>query len=768
MRSWSTTNDFQTDGTKVQTLAFTSNQPDTPIKNANFKIDEHGFTLSIQFLNESAFDEFYSHESCSLSDFDDLAHTFKFNLDNLKINKFNELLNQLFKIDNNFDDTRNEIKKLVNYYTSMVSSSSPSITNNFVQLFKILLAIHQMNQRSIMSSYDRVPYNSERSFVSYEKTDFLMQSFLFSQTSDLSHSPFPLFSSPLFKNYLWHDQKPDRLHNEAVALGLSYAEAMTSNFDFHTIDAIKTIQKRTPELSSTEAFTMVKGKSPEATQQAVTHYLISTNKAQKPISEMTLIRVLVNTGRGFGHQRAAITLMQKLREIGFRGTFDVQCNDRIGANLFNTKTRKMYQNHEPLVSRELIAMIPGFASSKPNSEGIIIIGELGAIKISSLPDGYAKRKDLELLKADLAISAAEDHILDDELKCSVLNAECYIGLEPTDWCRGSCFVTHQDGIVVKLPNASTTRLSSATAHQLPDISSISLSTTEQKIIDISKNDRVNTQLVYGLYPDREYSVESNQLTETGNLDEATEVQRIIDANLLVSQNTGKPSVLLLPQKIALYDYFIERVKDNNPHVYFADLTKNDLDLDAYKAGDVVVAHTGYLQQIVFDHLMLRGTTLPPVIEGCNAVEVCESAGRPFIHGSGKHRPIKQYAIKRSDKQQLHTQASLCLEQGESTYVPQLIQYMEESLTSNPELMAYHAQRREEFLKRPDACELAFDMLGIPYQKIARTKTQESTFKKFMKIASYTTLGFLFFASTTSLANTRLTENNDNENKYPSY
>ena len=68
------------------------------------------------------------------------------------------------------------------------------------------------------------------------------------------------------------------------------------------------------------------------------------------------------------------------------------------------------------------------------------------------------------------------------------------------------------------------------------------------------------------------------------------------------------------------------------------------------------------------------------------------------------------------KQKLHAQASLCLEQGGQEYVPQLVQYMEESLESNRELMTYHAQRREAFLARPDACEVAFDALGIKYEK----------------------------------------------------
>jgi hypothetical protein len=263
------------------------------------------------------------------------------------------------------------------------------------------------------------------------------------------------------------------------------------------------------------------------------------------------------------------------------------------------------------------------------------------------------------------------------------------------------------------------RLSSIAAYQLPDISSIPLSITEKRIIDITRNAEVNSQLVYGLYPEMHYDIESGGMEESGNLDEATEMQRIIEANLSLSQKTGKPSILLLPQTIALDEIFIRKVKARNGKIHVVDLTTRDLDLGVYKAGDVIVAHTGRLQQTVFDHLMLQGTTLPPVIEGCNSREACESAGRPFIHGSGKHDHLKRYEVEASDKQELHTQASLCLEQGEPRYVPQLVQYMEESLTSNRELMAYHIQRREAFFRRPDACEVALNVLGIKYEKASQ-------------------------------------------------
>ncbi len=499
-------------------------------------------------------------------------------------------------------------------------------------------------------------------------------------------------------------------------LGLSREQVLAPNFGEHTVSAIKSIQKRTGKLSSDEAFEMVKGKSTKDTKKHVAAYLEATKKAQKPISEMALIRVIVNTGRGFGHQRAAITLMQKLREIGFKGIFDIQCNDRLGANLINTKTQVMYKNNKPLVSRQLISMIPSLESVKSSLDGVKVVHGLGAIKISSLPHDY-QSSDPKLPEADLAVCAAnDDDILKKDEIAKIFNATSYIGLEPTDWHQGSCFVTDLDGVVSKLPPASTMRLSSVAAQQLPDITSMHLSATEQRIIDITGNAEINSQLVYGLYPEKHYDISSKGMKESGNLDEATEMQRVVEANLLLNQKTGKLSILLLPQTIVLDENFIRKVKGINEKIHVVDLTKGDLDLGTYKAGDVIVAHTGRLQQMVFDYLMLQGTTLPPVIEGCNSREACELTGRAFIHGSGKHKHLKQYKVEASDKQELHTQASLCLEQGDPRYVPQLVQYMEESLTFNPELIAYHEQRRDAFFRRPDACEVALNALGIKYEK----------------------------------------------------
>ena len=59
---------------------------------------------------------------------------------------------------------------------------------------------------------------------------------------------------------------------------------------------------------------------------------------------------------------------------------------------------------------------------------------------------------------------------------------------------------------------------------------------------------VNSQLVYGLYPEKLISLETQLLEETGNLDEATELSCLIEAHQNISE---QPTLLLLPQDIAL-------------------------------------------------------------------------------------------------------------------------------------------------------------------------------------------------------------------------
>src|SRR3990167_4085237 len=102
---------------------------------------------------------------------------------------------------------------------------------------------------------------------------------------------------------------------------------------------------------------IVAGKSPKE----IDAYLDTIKQALEPIHKMAMIRVIVNFGEGWGHQRAAITLMQKLREMGFNGIFDIQCDDKVGEIMYNG-TDRGYCNTIPIVSTTVKKMLPELQS----------------------------------------------------------------------------------------------------------------------------------------------------------------------------------------------------------------------------------------------------------------------------------------------------------------------------------------------------------------------------------------------------------------------
>ena len=97
----------------------------------------------------------------------------------------------------------------------------------------------------------------------------------------------------VFRGSLCKYRNLNNIQVEAMT-GLDCRQQVTApNFGSHTVSAIRDIQKRTEELSSGKAFEMVRGKTYRDTHEFVESYLSATKKAQKPIGEMDLIRVVV-------------------------------------------------------------------------------------------------------------------------------------------------------------------------------------------------------------------------------------------------------------------------------------------------------------------------------------------------------------------------------------------------------------------------------------------------------------------------------------------
>lgn len=434
-------------------------------------------------------------------------------------------------------------------------------------------------------------------------------------------------------------------------------------------------------------------------------------KQQINIKELPIIRIIINQGRGFGHQRSAITLMQKLRELEFRGEFDIHYDESYPLP-FASNARNQSSGSN---GRKIKILIPGFSAKPLNvlDEGQKIEHPvLGKMLVTRLPEIDSKTGSYQLSQVTLAMTSADDWcLLHHDTKAQLYNCDIYIGLQPTDWKRASRLISTKNKEFEFL--ASDLRLSSAYSAKKISVSEMKLSPHEKLVLELCTNPKLNTQLVYGLYPaeERDPALSIFKMQPTGSLEPEVECSRLIEAHQQLEN--CKLTVLFFPQEICkkLKNFFDRSFKN----VTFIDLTIDEslksLDIDKLPHDSIIVAYTGLLQPEFFDYVMLHGTTFPPIIEGCNSIEACEFSGRSFVHGGGKNAHLNEYKMdsKLVELQKLHVNASLCLQTGDPKYTNELAKYLSEATAGK--LDEYHKARQKGFLQRPDACEFVFAKLA---------------------------------------------------------
>jgi hypothetical protein len=405
------------------------------------------------------------------------------------------------------------------------------------------------------------------------------------------------------------------------------------------------------------------------------------------------IRIIINPGRGMGHQKAAITAMHKLREMGFKGFFDIR---------YEEETSFLAQ-HGPIVDR-LKILIPGYEPTNIDGPNNVWTNashaDLGAINITRLPAvrrGRPISQVYNLPRSDLTISAGGAGKLSG-IACEAYNTEAFISLQPTDWPEQR-YVAFEKMAVTLL--GDDIRLSAHAETALQEWKpATSVESNIQRICEIKS---LNTQLVYGLYSPSEDECDSKILSPTG------ECKNLISAHRILQKEEKKPVVLFFPQAICQDPNFQNEMNFYFKNIIFLDLTKqtekdfnfNDLPSDA-----VVIAYTGNLSHQMFNQLMMNKTTYPPVIEGCNSRNECEANGKPFLHAGSDRFNIYEIDEKYSDQQRTHIEASVCLRSKDAEIMP-LVGYLRGAKTEP--YISYHNQRQKGFLARPDACEVSLNI-----------------------------------------------------------
>ena len=375
--------------------------------------------------------------------------------------------------------------------------------------------------------------------------------------------------------------------------------------------------------------------------------------------------------------------------------------------------------------RKIEILIDGFKAEpiyKKDEGQSIENKELGKIRITRISQ---KNEDTlsKLEKTDLCFCAGSEwNFMLYEKRPAEYKCENFIQLQPTDWFLAYRFVVDEDEKLENINNK--VRLSAK-----PNNKQFDKNELELKIENLAKNS--NSQLLYSVYPNKEieYEWDSEKQEEIPKqkdkpyLDPKILLDRLISVHLKIKQGKlDQPTVLFCPQEIILdqelQKSLLETFKDK---LEFVDLTKNDINLDQ-KKDKIIIGFTGALREPFFEEMLLKTTKFPPVIEGCNSIETCESNGRPFIHSTEtRYRGrLITYQVDDVQSQSTHNLVSECLrlEDTQGCHSVKLEEYMLKSLDPNSKIQKYHKQRQAEFLKRPDAVETALEMLGIDFDKEA--------------------------------------------------
>jgi hypothetical protein len=149
------------------------------------------------------------------------------------------------------------------------------------------------------------------------------------------------------------------------------------------------------------------------------------------ITKLDTIRVIVNEAPNFGNQKACITLMYRLRELGFAGTFDVRFEEKP-----YDRDDSSYKPNS--ISQRLQTLINGFKHADIFSDNAYLTQPLdhptlGKLNITRLPYLSHDKKHV-LTEVELACTGVDDYVSGNS--AIRYNSKNYLTFQPTGWGGG--------------------------------------------------------------------------------------------------------------------------------------------------------------------------------------------------------------------------------------------------------------------------------------------------------------------------------------------
>lgn len=412
------------------------------------------------------------------------------------------------------------------------------------------------------------------------------------------------------------------------------------------------------------------------------------------LKDIQLIRVFIELSPGFGHQSAAINVIKKINELGYRGQFEVIYPHEIG-----DKIDKLF------------------------SDGVVSRRRL---KIKTRVKYLYELENGQIKPVFLAISAADDRLV-QEMK-NLAQSEYFIQLQPQGWDE-SYIYTHNNKFHLKgslmLSLANVQNLSKKKFETAVDKSNVINWNVKQLVKLISQsielNDSANEIEFFPIYgvgllnsaaiKIRTYlktvahrmKIEKNQKPILVPIISRFQELEMIEFDRQFGKRSGFTSII--PD---------ERRFDNRVHII--DLTHGD-QLPDFQSGNIYLIFTGFIPHYIFEFLIAH-STMPVWVAGKNAMNLALKHGKPYLNTVGDYYlpeiEIQSGKVKRQLQNISYNFNELNRTRIHQSTLLEMSRFVADSRNSESLLMQYF-NRMSGQMRRTDKVETAFEKLQLIHQ-----------------------------------------------------
>lgn len=307
------------------------------------------------------------------------------------------------------------------------------------------------------------------------------------------------------------------------------------------------------------------------------------------LNRLGYVRLYFTAAPGFGHQSATLAIARRLRDLGYTGKLDAVYQEQ--------DVRLGDPTHYGTVAQKLEKLLPEFDANGPSQQ-----------YIASLDMTIRPKSGLGLLskKAPVAMTGGADH---PESFLKTVKAKLFLRLGPTDW-GGYADTVYRNGgrrFTVKR-NADKPLLYSPASEPGAGMEVLAGAARRADVLPL-----------YGLV-----------FATPGMIQDLVEAAKEVQTrrpDLLRGKGVVMPFLL---NESALWS-MVARNYRNDPRVKTASIGDPDLAgvIAALGPEDILLLKTGPVPPSMFEWLF-RASTLPPTLEGKNAMTLARMLGIPYI------------------------------------------------------------------------------------------------------------------------------------------